>query len=122
VGDEQHRQAEPLAQVGQQVDDLRLDRHVERGHRLVGDDEARLDGERAGDADPLPLPAGELVREPPRMLGREADEPQQLGDAQRARPGCRPCVDSASPSVSPTRGRGLRLAYGSWKMICRWRR
>ena len=30
VGDEQVRQAEPLAQVGQQVEDLRLDRHVER--------------------------------------------------------------------------------------------
>ena len=40
----------------------------------------------------------------------------------RAAPGCRPCVASASPSVSPTRRRGLRLAYGSWKMICRWRR
>ena len=33
------REAEPLLQVGEQVDDLRLDRDVERGDRLVGDDE-----------------------------------------------------------------------------------
>jgi hypothetical protein len=30
------------AQALQQLDDLRLDRHVERGGGLVGDDEARL--------------------------------------------------------------------------------
>ena len=45
-----------------QVQHLRLDRHVERRDGLVGDDELRLDGERAGDPDPLPLPAAELVR------------------------------------------------------------
>ena len=46
----------------QQVQDLRLDRDVERRDRLVADDQARLDGERARDADALALPAGELVR------------------------------------------------------------
>ena len=85
VRDEQHRQAEALAQVGQQVDHLRLDRHVERRHRLVGDDELRLDRERARDADALALAAGELVRKAPRVLGREADERQQLGDPRLAR-------------------------------------
>ena len=39
VGDEQHGEAEALAQVRQQIDDLRLNGDVERGHRLVGDDE-----------------------------------------------------------------------------------
>ena len=38
VGDEDDRQAELALQVAQQVEDLRLDRDVERGHRLVGDD------------------------------------------------------------------------------------
>ncbi|WP_238166042.1 hypothetical protein [Kribbella caucasensis] len=35
-------------------------------------------GERAsaGDADPLALPAAELVREPPSLLGPEADDLQ----------------------------------------------
>ena len=65
----------------EQVDDLRLDRHVERRDRLVADDEPRLDRERARDADPLALAAGELVRIAARVLGREADEPEDLGDA-----------------------------------------
>ncbi len=49
VGDEQHRQAEAVLQVGQQVDDLRLDRDVERRHGLVGDDELGLHRQRPGD-------------------------------------------------------------------------
>ena len=46
-----------LLQVLQQVDDLRLDRDVERGDRLVADDEVGLGGQRAGDADALALAA-----------------------------------------------------------------
>ena len=69
-------------QIDEQVDDLRLDRDVERGERLVGDDEARLDGERARDADALALAAGELVRIARRDLGAQADDVEQL--ARRA--------------------------------------
>jgi len=43
VGDEQVRQPAPLLQIGEQVQDLRLDRHVERAHRLVEHEELRLD-------------------------------------------------------------------------------
>ena len=57
VGDEQISEAEPRLQILEQVDDLRLDRHVERRDRLVADDQLRLDREGAGDADPLTLPA-----------------------------------------------------------------
>ncbi len=78
--DEQHGQPEALAQVGEQIDDLRLNGDVERGHRLVGDDELRLDGKRPGDADPLPLPAREFVRKTLRVLGRETHERQELRD------------------------------------------
>ena len=46
----------------QQIDDLRLDRHVERRHRLVADDQLRLEDHRPRDADALALAAGELVR------------------------------------------------------------
>ena len=82
---------------------------------------SRLDRQRAGDADALALPARELVRIAARVLGREADQLRaaRRSASARAAPGCRPCVASASPSVSPTRRRGFRLAYGSWKMICR---
>ena len=41
VGDEQHRDAELLPQAGQQLEDLRLDGDVERGGRLVRDQQAR---------------------------------------------------------------------------------
>ena len=51
-----------VLQVAQQVEDLRLDRDVERRHRLVADDQLRLERERPRDADPLALAARELVR------------------------------------------------------------
>ena len=41
--DEEISEPEFLLQILQQIDDLRLDRHVERGDRLVADDELRLD-------------------------------------------------------------------------------
>ncbi len=43
VRDEEIGEPEFLLQILQQIDDLRLDRHVERGDRLVADDELRLD-------------------------------------------------------------------------------
>ena len=70
-------------EVGEQVEDLRLDRHVERADRLVEHEDLRVERERAGDADALALPAGELVRVAGRVLGAEADELEQLGDASR---------------------------------------
>jgi len=42
VGDEQIRQPHALLEVAQQIDDLRLDRDVERRDRFVGDDELGL--------------------------------------------------------------------------------
>ena len=38
-----------------QVEDLGLDRHVERRHRLVRDDQLRVERECAGEPDPLTL-------------------------------------------------------------------
>ena len=46
----------------QQIEHLRLDRNIQRGNRFVADDQLRIQRQRAGDADALPLPAGELVR------------------------------------------------------------
>ena len=90
VGDEQIRQAEALLQVHQQVDDLRLHRHIERRHRLVENHERRVQGERTRQADALPLAAAEFMRIALEMSRVEADQPEQLGDARRAVPrGCR---------------------------------
>jgi hypothetical protein len=62
VRDEDHREAERLPEVEQEPQDLGLDRHVEGGQGLVGEQELRLHGEGPGDADPLPLAARELAR------------------------------------------------------------
>ena len=62
VGDEQHREAQPAADVGEQLQHLRLHRDVERRDRLVGDQQLGLHRQRAGDADALALAARELVR------------------------------------------------------------
>ncbi len=107
----------------EQVDDLRLDRDVERRHGLVEHDQLGIERERAGDADALPLTAGELVREPVRVLGAEADRPQQLLHAQPALAALsRPWIRSGSATISRTVIRGLSDAYGSWKTIWMSRR
>ena len=107
----------------QKVDDLRLDRNIERRNRLVANDELGLRGERAGDADALPLAAGELVRV---ALARAPGPARPAGAARRpardACPGARPCSISGSASIWPTVMRGLSEEYGSWKMICSARR
>jgi hypothetical protein len=87
VRDEHVGQAELALQAEQQVDDLGLDRDVERAQRLVADDEARLGRQRPGDADALALAAAELARQALGGLGAEADEIEQLGDAPLPRRG-----------------------------------
>ena len=73
----------------QQRQDLRLDRDVERGGRLVGDQQVGLVGERHGDHHALALAAGELVR-----IGVEALlgllQPDQVQQLERAPPRRRP--------------------------------
>ena len=79
------REVHLALQLEQQVDDLRSDRDVERGDRLVADDELRLQRDRARDPDALPLSARELVREAIRRARRQPDSLEQLGDPDAAR-------------------------------------
>ena len=99
VSDEHHGQPEGCLEVGQQVQDLGLDGHVEGGDRLVADQQLGLGHEGAGNADPLALTTGELARTPipggvgvdthrlqgaaylgrPLLLGAEAPDGQRLG-------------------------------------------
>ena len=100
VGDEQISQPELFLEIGKQIDDLRLDRDVERRYRLVADDQFRRYGERAGDADALALAAGEFMRVARAVVGIEADQRQQLDDAvfkRDARP--REFVDNQTPTM-----------------------
>ncbi len=74
VADEQVGEPEAVLQVAHQVEDLRLHRHVERGGRLVADDEFGIAGKRARDRDALALSAGEFVRIFHPVGGIESDQ------------------------------------------------
>ena len=92
VRDQDDRGVRLLPRGLQHLHDLRLDRHVERGRRLVGDQHLRIVGDRHGDHGALPHAAGELVRilvDAP--LGeRDADELEELDRRASARHR-RPC-------------------------------
>ena len=53
VGDEPDRHADLLLEAAEDVEDLGLDRHVERGGRLVGDQQLGATDQGHGDHDPL---------------------------------------------------------------------
>ena len=91
-----------VADVGEQVEDLGLDRDVERRDRLVEDDHARLGGERAGDRDALALAARERARERADLALVEPDELGQLAHALRAALGA--CRARCSRSTSSSAG------------------
>ena len=91
VGDEQIGEPESGLELVEQVEDLGLDRYVESGDGLVGDDEAGVQCQGAGNADALPLTSGEFVREP---IGVFRIEPDQL--EQRSHP-------VATASLRPSR-------------------
>jgi len=48
---------------------IRVDR-VQRSRRLIGQQQAALPHHRAGDRNPLPFSAGQLIREPGRPVGQ----------------------------------------------------
>ena len=62
MGNPDQRGAGAFAELLGLVDDLRLDGHVERGRRLICDEQVRLACETDGDHYPLRHPAGHLVR------------------------------------------------------------
>ncbi len=76
MGDEEHAGAAAALHVLDQFQDLRLRRDVERGRRLVGDQERRIEDQRGRDHHALALPAGDLMR-----IG--GVHPLRLGQAHR---------------------------------------
>src|SRR5262249_55636129 len=69
-----------LLELAQQIDDLGLDRHVERRRRLVEHDETRPQHHHPRDGDPLSLATGELVGVPVAIRGRQPGLDQRLVD------------------------------------------
>ena len=82
--DDDQRNVELARQILHQFENLRLNRHVEGGRRLVGDDEAGIAGKPDRDHHPLAHAAGELMRiliEPALRVG-DADQPKQFDRAR----------------------------------------
>src|SRR6185437_421160 len=74
-------------QAREQIEDLRLHGDIECAHRLVTDEQARLEDHRARDADALALPPGELVRIAAHQLRPQANAHEHLLHLARTCPG-----------------------------------
>ena len=81
VRDEQVRQAEGALQVVEQVEHLRLNRDIQRGHRFVADQHPGAGRDGAGDRHSLALSAGQAAGAAGHQVGGEAHRFQQVGDA-----------------------------------------
>ena len=84
VADQQQRQPTGGFLRRQQLQDLRLDGHIQRRRRLVGDQQGRIVCQRHRDHHPLALAAGKLMRkgvQPALGIGKPAFR-QQCGDAR----------------------------------------
>ena len=105
--------------VLEQPQDLRLHHHVERGRRLVGDQQLRVAGERERDQHALALAARELVRVVARAPRREPDKLEQLPDLRARRPALvrGRCSSIASAIWRPIRCTGLSVCSAPWKTI-----
>src|SRR3972149_10971351 len=77
MGDEEIGQPQALLEFLQEVDDLGLNRDVQRGNRLVANNQRWTTGKGASDADTLPLTAAELMRDAllhPRVKTADAEQ------------------------------------------------
>ena len=79
VADEDGGQAQVAPQVHKQVQNLCLDRDIQRGHRLVQHQQVGLHGQGTGDGHTLPLAARELVREAPAQVRVQPHTLQHAG-------------------------------------------
>ena len=83
VRDEEDRETELAPEAGEESEDLRLQRRIERGRRLVRDQQLGAGGERHGHGRALSQAARQLVRKRARARGRlgHAAQVQHLLDA-----------------------------------------
>ena len=124
VGDEQAGEAELGLQPADQVEHRGLHRDVQRRGRLVGDQQRRSGRQRPGQADPLPLPAGQLVRDSggrPRRAVRPGRAAPSTRAGRLVREPIR-CSRNGSPTISATVIRGLSDDAGSWNTMLKSRR
>ena len=73
MADEQIRKFQFFLQIGQQVQNLCADGHIERRDRLVTDNQFRLHRNGAGNGDALALATGKFMRIASRMFGLQTN-------------------------------------------------
>ena len=78
VRDKEVGQTKLLLDIIEEVDDLGLNREIKSGDGFVGDDQFRFHRQGAGNADALPLPAGEFMGITIKDIAAEADGRQQF--------------------------------------------
>ena len=109
VADEQIGEPELVLQVHQQVQHLRLDRHVERRDRLVGDHHARAAASARGRSRCAGAGRRRTCADSGRMLGPQPDlaPSSPAPPRSRARRSPRRLISSGSSRIAPTFLRGL---------------
>ena len=121
VADQQQAHAVFGHQFGDQVEHLALDGHVQRGGRLVGDQQVGPAGQRDGDDHALALAARHLVRigvEPLRAHRAAARARSRRSASARAAAALRPlCRRSGSAICRPMVCSGFSAVIGSWKIM-----
>src|SRR5438128_3005458 len=122
VGDEEVREAFLVPQLDEELQDLRADRHVEHGARLIGHEELWIEDERTRDRHSLPLSPESSCgyRKRKSRGGRKLASVRACStrDSVSARFTLRPFTTSGSATMSYTDCFGFRDSYGSWKIIC----
>ena len=111
VRDEEARQPQLGLKPLEQIQNLSLNRNVERRDWLIGDDEFRLGCQRASDSDPLALATGKLMRVSSMKRGLSPTSVISLSTRGRTSPlPASPSTCMGSAMIEPTRIRGLRDA------------
>ena len=103
----------------QELEDLGLHHHVERGRRLVGEQHLRAAGERHRDRRPLAHAARELVRVAVGARARDPDQLEQLAHLRPRRPARTRCRAAPSARRSARRSvfTGLNAFIAPWNTI-----
>src|SRR5882724_1364427 len=81
MGNEKVGEVHLLLQLLQEIDDLRLNRNIQRGDWLVADNKFRVHGQGARDTDTLALPTAKLVGVTVVMILAKAHLTEQFIDA-----------------------------------------
>ena len=117
VRDEEHGEPKLALERLDLLQDLALHDDVERGRRLVHDDQLGLERERHRDDHALAHAARELVRVGAHAPPVDADELEQLTGLAQARTPIRSCARIMSTNWSPTRMTGLSAFIALWNTI-----